>query len=61
MEKIKCGYRENEWVALYVDEYTGERLVKPFDTYEEADKFIKTCSCKIGVITTRFYNHYLTE
>lgn len=60
MEKIECSYRKNEWVAMYVD-YDGEKHVEPFDTYEQAEKFLQGCSCKIGVMTTRFYNHYVAE
>lgn len=61
MEKIECSYRKNEWVAVYVDDYSGERQAVPFNTYEEAEKFLQGCYCKIGVMTTRFYNHYVME
>ena len=55
MEKIECGYRKNEWIAMYVD-MNGEKQVEPFDTYEQAEKFLQCCYCKIGVMTTKFYN-----
>lgn len=57
---IKCDYQKNEWVAMYVDE-CGDKQVLPFDTYEQAESFLKHCYCKIGVITTRFYNHYIAS
>lgn len=56
MEKIECSYRKNEWIAMYVD-MDGERQIEPFDTYEQAEKFLQGCYCKIGVMATRFYNH----
>ena len=55
-KEIECSYRNNEWLAMYVDE-DGERQVSTFDTYEEAVQFLKNCYCQIGVMTTRFYNH----
>lgn len=61
MKKIECSYHKNEWVAIYVDDYSGERQVEPFDTYEQAEKFLQNRYCKIGVMTTRFYNHYIAE
>ena len=57
---IEHSYKKNEWVAMYVDE-CGDRQVLPFDTYEQAEKFLKCCSCKIGVVTTAFYNHYIAK
>lgn len=57
---IECGYRKNEWVVLYVDE-NGDKEVLPFDTYEQAEKFLAICYCKIGIVTTRFYNKYIAE
>ena len=57
---IECSYRKNEWVALYVD-MDGERQVEPFDTYEQAEEFLSRCCCKIGVMTTRFYNRYIAK
>lgn len=60
MEKIECSYRKNEWIAMYVDDFDGSQI-EVFDTYEEAEKFLKTCYCKIGVMTTRFFNHYIAE
>ena len=61
MNKIEnYGYRHNEWVAMYVDE-CGDRQTLTFDTYEQATQFLECCSCKIGVVTTAFYNHFLAE
>lgn len=57
---LKVGYRENEWLAVYVDE-NGERQIVPFDTHEKATEFIECCQCKIGVVTTRFYNRYVEK
>ena len=53
---IECSYKKNEWIAMYSDEL-GELQVLPFDTYEQAENFLDTCYYKIGVMTTRFYNH----
>ena len=55
MTKIEYGYRNNEWVAVYVDEL-GDAQVMPFDTYEQAQKYLEVCDCKIGVITTAMFN-----
>ncbi len=60
MKKIKCSYQKNEWIAMYVD-MDGEKQVESFDTYEQAEKFLQRCNCKIGVMTTRFYNRYIAE
>lgn len=60
MDKIECGYRKNEWIAMYVD-MDGEKIIETFDTYEQAEKFLQNCVCKIGVMTTRFFNHYIAE
>lgn len=57
---IECSYQKNEWIAMYVDE-NGDKQVLPFDTYEQAEKFLERCYCKIGVMTTRFYNHYIAK
>lgn len=57
---IKYGYRKNEYVAVYVDE-CGDRQVIPFDTYEQATEFLSSVVCKIGVMTTSFYEHYVKE
>lgn len=57
---IECSYQKNEWVAMYVDE-CGDKQVLPFDTYEQAEEFLSRCYYKIGVMTTRFYNHYIAE
>lgn len=58
MIKYSCG--KNEWLAVYVDE-CGDRQIMPFDTFEQAENFIKCCDCKIGVMTTAFYNHYVEK
>ena len=61
MSRIKdYGYKYNEWVAMYVDE-CGDRQVIPFNTFEDAEKFLKVCDCRIGVVTTAFYNHYIAK
>lgn len=57
---INYGYRKNEWVAIYVDE-NGDRQVLPFDTYKQATEFLECCMCKIGVVTTSFYNAFLAD
>ena len=61
---IKVSYRENEWLAVYVDE-NGDRQIMPFNTYAEAEKFarkiIENYGNVIGVMTTRFYNHFVEE
>lgn len=57
---IECSYKKNEWVAMYADE-CGDTQVLPFDTYEQAEKFLSRCYCKIGVMTTRFYNHVIAK
>ena len=57
---IKCEYQKNEWITMYVDE-NGDKQVLPFDTYEQAEKFLSRCYCKIGVMTTRFYNRYIAS
>jgi hypothetical protein len=53
---INYGYRKNEWVAMYVDE-NGDRQVLPFDTKQQADDFLSCCECRVGVMTTAFYNY----
>ena len=55
---IECSYRKNEWVAIYVD-MDGEKQIESFDTYEQAEEFLSRCYCKIGVMSTRFYNRYI--
>lgn len=55
---IEYGYRKNEWVAMYVDEY-GEIRVLPFDTFEQATIFLDCCYCRVGVVTTKLYNTLL--
>ena len=57
---IEYGYRKNEWVTIYYDDY-GEVQVVPFDTLEQAENFIKCCDCKIGIVTTAFYNKVLAN
>lgn len=52
---VEYGYKHNEWIAMYADE-CGDTQVLPFDTYEQAENFLKHCYYKIGVMTTRFYN-----
>lgn len=47
-------YHHNEYVAVYIDE-CGDRQVVPFDTFEQATSYLQCCSCKIGVMTTCFY------
>lgn len=55
---IECGYKKNEWVAMYADE-CGETQVLPFDTFEKASAFLDCCYCKIGIVTTKLYNTLL--
>lgn len=57
---MKVGYRQNEWLAVYVDE-CGDQQIMPFDTYEQAQQYLKACGVKIGIITTAFYNHYIEK
>lgn len=57
---FEYGYRKNEWLAVYVDE-NGDRQVIPFDTFEQATQFLECCMCKIGVMTTSFYNHNIEK
>ena len=57
---IECGYKKNEWVAMYTDE-CGEIQVLPFDTFEKANAFLNRCYCKIGIVTTRFYNEMIEK
>ena len=52
---IEYSYKHNEWTAMYADE-CGDTQVLPFDTYEQAENFLKRCYYKIGVMTTAFYN-----
>lgn len=57
---FEYGYKHNEFVAVYIDE-CGDRQIMPFDTYDQADEFLKTCYCRIGVMTTSFYVHCVTK
>lgn len=57
---IECSYKHNEWVAIYSDE-CGDTQVLPFDTYEQAEKFLSRCYWKIGVVTTKFYNNVIAK
>lgn len=57
---IKYGYGFNEWLAVYVDE-CGDRQIMPFNTFEQAENYLNICDCKIGVMTTAFYNHYIEK
>lgn len=57
---IEYSYKRNEWVAMYADD-CGETQVLPFDTYEQAESFLENCYYKIGVMTTKFYNHIVEK
>lgn len=57
---FKVGYRKNEWLAVWCDE-NGNRCIKAFDTKEEADAFLDCRFCKIGVMTTAFYNAFVEK
>lgn len=57
---MQVSYRNNEWVAVYVDA-DGKRQVEPFDTMEEAVEFLSSCYSKIGVMSTTFYHHYIEK
>ena len=61
---MKVSYQKNEWLAVYVDE-NGDRQILPFDTYEEAEQFTRKIRERytpvIGVIATRFYDHYVEK
>lgn len=60
---IKFGYRKNEWLAVYVDD-CGERQIMPFDTREEAYKYLTEISkvtSVIGIMTTAFYDNYIEK
>lgn len=59
-QTIDYGYRHNEWLAVYVDD-CGKVQIMPFDTLEEANKYLQCCDCKIGVMTTAFYYHRVKE
>lgn len=59
-QTIDYGYRNNEWLAVYTDE-CGDEQIMPFDTFEEANKYLQCCDCKIGVMTTAFYYHRVKE
>lgn len=54
------GYRHNEYVAVYVDE-CGDRQIMPFDTFEQAVNYLQYCTCRIGAMTTCFYEALATE
>lgn len=57
---IECSYQKNEWVAMYADE-CGDTQVLPFDTFEQAEKFLECCYYKIGIVTTRLYNKVIAK
>lgn len=56
---IEYGYKHNEWAVLYVD-VNSERRVKLFDTFDEANNYFEYCECKIGIMTTAFYENCIT-
>ena len=57
---IKVGYRKNEWLAVWIDN-NGNRCIKAFDTKEEADAFLECGLCRIGVMTTTFYDMFVEK
>ena len=57
---MKFSYRKDEWLAVYVDD-CGDRQIMPFDTYEKAESYLRVCNCRIGVMTTSFYNKYVEQ
>lgn len=59
-QTIDYEYRHNEWLAVYTDE-CGDEQIMPFDTFEEANKYLQCCDCKIGVMTTAFYYNRVRE
>lgn len=57
---FEYGYRHNEWLAVYTDEW-GDRQIVPFDTFEQAVNFLCVCPCMVGVMTTAFYVNRVTD
>ena len=60
MKRIEHEYQKNEWVSMYVNE-NGERLLSCFDTYDQAKNFLDSCYYKIGIVTTAFYNKFISD
>lgn len=52
------SYQNRDWLAVYVDEL-GDRQIMPFNSYEDALKYLEVCDCKIGVMTTSFYDRFV--
>ena len=54
----------NQWLVVYVDE-NGDRQIMPFDFYEQAVDYankLKEHFVPInGVMTARFYDHYVEK
>ena len=61
---MKVGFEKNEWLVVYVDE-NGDRQIMPFDFYEQAVDHVNKLKERFipinGVMTTRFYNHYVEK
>ena len=61
---MKVGYKENEWLVVYSDE-NGDRQTLPFDFYEQAVDYANKLKERFvpinGVMTTRFYDHYVMK
>lgn len=61
---MEVGYQKNEWVVVYVDA-DGDRQVLPFDFYEQAVDYANKLKEQFvpinGIMTTRFYDHYVEK
>ena len=61
---MEVGYKKNEWLVVYSDA-DGERQIKMFDLYHQAVEFANELKENFvplaGVMTTRFYNHYVEK
>lgn len=58
---LEYSYRKGEFVVIFNDVYTGERLVEQTDTLEQAIKILKLACYPVGVMTTSLYNRYIAE
>jgi len=60
MENVEYGYHKNEWVVIYNDA-NGKMQVKYFDLYKDAVEALNGYYCKIGVVTTAYYQNIICK